>query len=154
MPNTEAIAIGYLQTAVAGEREDCSRAHCHLGTEGVPFLTNCRSLFQIGEALDHHSAIARAIFLRLAKRIFSDLIIGGDWTCFSETLRTEKSAWGRQLAWKKFAWMLIVWQHFNKQMKTVYSNENSAAVIATRSTKNNGLAYQPRLTTNVVIVGN
>lgn len=43
---------------------------------------------------------------------------------------------------------------FNKQIKTVCSNGSSAAVITARSTKSNGLAYQPRLTTNVVIVGN
>jgi len=62
VPNTEAVAIGYVQTAVAGAREGCSRAYCHLGTEGVPFLTNCRSLFQIAEVLDHHRAIAQAVF--------------------------------------------------------------------------------------------
>lgn len=39
-------------------------------------------------------------------------------------------------------------------MKLVCSNGNSDAVIATRSTKSNGIAYQHRLTTNIVIVGN
>lgn len=43
---------------------------------------------------------------------------------------------------------------FNKQIKTLCSNGNAATVITARFTKSNGLAYQPRLTTNIVIVGN
>lgn len=159
MPNTEAIAVGDLQTAVAvGEREGGSRVYCHLGTEGVPFLTNPQLLFQIAEVLDHHSAIAQAIllfFFKMSKTHFFLISLLEETGPVFQKHSTQKNqpeadTWHE----KNFARMLIVWQHFNKQMKTVCSNGNSAAVIATRSTKNNGLACQPRLTTNIVIVGN